>query len=152
MPLFSIQFCAAFFTLCDKMQRQKYCKRRHDRRNTPSKLFYGVIVRHAAAHLLHASMAYRLQSKSLRRRETRSGMAMNNGVKYDGRRKTEYTEISCVPPRDGTGINTRCREFTMPWKSNICRSRGMLLRQGGLTECSDNHLAIPSIIRSSASQ
>lgn len=45
---------------------------------------------HAAAHLLRAPMAHRLRSKSVRRRETRGGMAMNNGVKYDGRRKTKY--------------------------------------------------------------
>lgn len=49
----------------------------------------------------------------------------------DGPGERRSTEISCVPPRDGTGINTRCREFTMPWKSNICRSGGVpLLRRG----------------------
>lgn len=48
----------------------------------------------------------------------------------DGPGERWSTEISCVPPRDGTGINTRCREFTMPWKSNICRSGGVLLHRG----------------------
>lgn len=41
----------------------------------------------------------------------------------DGSEERRSTEISCVPPRNGTNINTRCREFTMPWKSNICRCR-----------------------------
>lgn len=53
-----------------------------------------------------------------------TAFAMNNGAKrrMDGTEERRSTEISCVPPRDGTGINTCCREFTMPWKSNICRS------------------------------
>jgi len=46
---------------------------------------------------------------------------MNNDAKKSGTAKRRSTEISCVPGRDGTGINTRRREFTMPWKSNICR-------------------------------
>jgi len=68
--------------------------------------------------------------------------AMNNGAKKSETAKRRSTEISCVPGRDGTGINTRRRKFTMPWKSNICRR--------GACAATDGCPAIPSIIRSSA--
>lgn len=146
------------------------------KRNVPSERFYGAIVTYAPS-LQRAStfqqLAHRLRSKSTTARD--SGVAMNNGAR---RRATDANRASDRPYKR---TNERARERVSRQRGkdgerkfraflpvtgralihaavNLrCRGKAISVAPGRAAsghpaECSDNHLAIPSIIRPSASQ
>lgn len=83
----------------------------------------------------------------------RDGVAMNNGAKRrtDGPEKDGVRKFRAFLPVTGralihAAVNLRCRGKA------ISVAPGRAAASGGPAECSDNHLAIPSIIRSFASQ